>query len=231
MNERQSRARAPRAASRPLTTVHHGVARVDDYAWLRAANWHAVMRDPSLLDPSIRGHLEAENAYAKAIMADTEELQARLFAEMKGRIKEDDASVPAPDGSFAYYTRYVTGGQHPLFCRLPRDGGDERVLVDGNALAKPHAYFRIAGVAHSPDHRLIAYAVDTKGSEFYTVNVIEADTGVLLDSRIADNNGSLEWAADSRALVYVWLDEEHRPRRVLRHLVGATEPTKLSMTG
>jgi oligopeptidase B len=204
-----------------LTTVHHGVARVDDYAWLRAANWQAVMRDPSLLDPSIRAHLEAENAYAKAIMADTEDLQARLFAEMKGRIKEDDASVPAPDGSFAYYTRYVTGGQHPLFCRLPRDGGDERVLVDGNALAKPHAYFRIAGVAHSPDHRLIAYAVDTKGSEFYTVNVIEADTGVLLDSRIADNNGSLEWAADSRALVYVWLDEEHRPRRVLRHLVGA----------
>src|SRR5215467_6195750 len=96
MNERQSRARAPRAASRPLTTVHHGVARVDDYAWLRAANWQAVMRDPSLLDPSIRGHREAENAYAKAIMADTEELQARLFAEMKGRIKEDDASVPAP---------------------------------------------------------------------------------------------------------------------------------------
>src|SRR5262249_41153154 len=115
-------------------------------------------------------------------------------------------------------------------CRLPRDGGDERVLVDGNALAKPHAYFRIAGVAHSPDHRLIAYAVDTKGSEFYTVNVIEADTGVLLDSRIADNNGSLEWAADSRALVYVWLDEDHRPRRVLRHLLGADEPTKLSMS-
>jgi len=79
-----------------LTTVHHGVARVDDYAWLRAANWQAVMRDPSLLDPSIRAHLEAENAYAKAIMADTEDLQARLFAEMKGRIKEDDASVPAP---------------------------------------------------------------------------------------------------------------------------------------
>jgi protease II len=77
------------------------------------------MRDPSLLDHSIRAHLEAENAYAKAIMADTEELQARLFAEMKGRIKEDDASVPTPDGSFAYYTRYVTGGQHPLFsgCR------------------------------------------------------------------------------------------------------------------
>src|SRR5262245_61102606 len=105
-------------------------------------NWQAVMRDPALFDPAIRAHLEAENAYAKAIMADTEELQAQLFAEMKRRIKEDDASVPTTDGAFAYYTRYMTGGQHPLFCRKSRGGGDERVLVDGNALAKPHAYFR-----------------------------------------------------------------------------------------
>ena len=139
---------------------------------------------------------------------------------MKGRIKEDDSSVPAPDGTFAYYQRFVTGGQHPLFCRIPRGGGEEEVLVDGNALAKPHAYFRIGGIAHSPDHRLIAYAVDTKGSEFYTVNVVEADTATLVDSRISDNNGSLRWAADSRTLLYVWLDDEHRPRRVFRHAVG-----------
>ena len=86
---------------------------------------------------------------------------------------------------------------------------------------KPHAYFRIAGVTHSPDHSLVAYAVDTKGSEFYTVNVIEAATGALVESRIADSNGSLEWAADSRSLLYIWLDDEHRPRRVLRHAVGA----------
>jgi oligopeptidase B len=204
-----------------LTAVHHGIEQVDDYAWLRAANWQAVMRDPALLDPAIRAHLEAENAYTKAIMADTEGLQKQLFAEMKGRIKEDDASVPARDGAFAYYTRFVTGGQHPLFCRSTRDGGEERVLVDGNALSRPHAYFRIANVAHSPDHSLVAYAVDTKGSEFYTVNIIEADTGALVESRIADNNGSLEWAADSRGLLYIWLDDEHRPRRVLRHSIGA----------
>jgi oligopeptidase B len=204
-----------------LTSVHHGIARVDDYAWLRAANWQAVMRDPAVLDSEIRAHLEAENAYTKAVMADTEALQERLFAEMKGRIKEDDASVPAPDGAFAYYTRYVTGAQHPLFCRKASAGGEEQVLLDGNALAKPHAYFRIASVAHSPDHSLLAYAVDTKGSEFYTVKIVEADTGALVDSRIADNNGSLEWAADSCTLLYIWLDDEHRPRRVLRHSIGA----------
>ena len=211
----------PRAPRRPLTSIQHGIARVDDYAWLRAANWQAVMRDPGALAPDIRAQLEAENAYTLGIMADTEALQQQLFAEMKGRIKEDDLSVPAPDGSFSYYTRFVTGGQHPLFCRLPRGGGDEQILIDGNALAKDHAYFRISNVAHSPDHRLIAYAVDTKGSEFCTVHVVEATTGAVIDSSIADNNGSFEWASDSRTLLYVWLDDEHRPRKVLSHAIGA----------
>jgi len=212
--------RAPLAARRPSTSRHHGIERVDDYAWLRADNWQAVMRDPTALAPDIRAHLEAENAYTKAVMSDTEALQETLFAEMKGRIKEDDSTVPAPDGTFAYYTRYVTGGQHQVFCRTPRGGGEEKILVDGNALAAGHAYFRIANVAHSPDHSLVAYAVDTKGSEFYTVNIIEAETGKLVDARVTDNNGSLEWAADSRTLLYVWLDEEHRPRRLLMHRVG-----------
>jgi oligopeptidase B len=227
MNERPLRVRVPRAARRPSTSVHHGIRRVDDYAWLRASNWQQVMRDPARLDPAIRDYLEAENAYSKAVTAGTEALQASLFAEMKGRIKEDDAGVPAPDGAFAYYSRFVAGGQHPLFCRTPRSGGEEQILIDGNALAKSHAYFRIGSVVHSPDHALIAYAVDTNGSELYRVNVIEAASGVLVDSHIVDCNGSLEWTADSRSLLYIWLDNEHRPRRVLMHVVGTESTDKL----
>jgi oligopeptidase B len=211
----------PRAPRRPLTSTHHGIVRVDDYAWLHASNWQAVMRDPAVLNPDIRAQLESENAYTLGIMADTEELQQLLFSEMKARIKEDDASVPAPDGAFSYYTRFITGGQHPLFCRVPRAGGEEQTLIDGNALAKDHAYFRIANISHSPDQRLIAYAVDTKGSEFYTVQIIEAETGTLLDTRIADTNASFEWASDSQTLLYVWVDDEHRPRKVLSHAVSA----------
>src|SRR5688572_233677 len=95
---------APRAARHPSISSHHGIIREDDYAWLRASNWQAVMRNPSVLDPAIRAHLEAENSHSKNAMADTEEMQATLFAEMKDRIKEDDESVPAPDGPFEYYT-------------------------------------------------------------------------------------------------------------------------------
>src|SRR4029079_9802197 len=108
-------------------------------AWLRDPNWQAGMRDPAALDPAIRAQLEAENAYTQSLSADTEALQQTLFAEMKGRIKEDDSSVPAPDGPFLYYTRFVTGGQHPLFCRRPNVGGAEQLLIDGNELAKDHA--------------------------------------------------------------------------------------------
>jgi oligopeptidase B len=115
--------RAPHAAPRPTSAVWHGIALTDEFAWLRDRRWQAVMRDPSLLDPDIRAYLEAENAYAQATLAPTEPLQDALFAEMRGRIKEDDAGVPAPDGPFAYFSRHREGGQHPLICREPRAGG------------------------------------------------------------------------------------------------------------
>ncbi len=220
MNKPDSPARGPLAPRRPSQSHHHGIDRDDDYAWLRADNWQAVMRDPAVLPPDIRAHLEAENAYTKAAMGDTEALQETLFAEMKGRIKEDDSSVPAPDGPFDYYTRYITGGQQPLFCRRPRGGGEETILIDGNALAEGHAYFRIAQVAHSPDHKRIAYAVDTKGSEYFTAKVIDAETGAVEEEAVTDACGGLEWAMDSETLLYVWLDEEHRPRKLFAHNIG-----------
>src|SRR6266404_2021898 len=97
---------APRAQRRPEVSTRHGITLTDDYAWLRAENWRDVMRDPGALDAEIRSHLDAENAYAKAALAHTEPLQEALFAEMKGRIKQDDSSVPSPDGPYAYAVRY-----------------------------------------------------------------------------------------------------------------------------
>ena len=112
----------PRAAKRPRVETWHNRVKTDDYAWLRADNWQEVMHDPSVLAPrNPRAISNAENAYLEAELADTKALQEKLFAEMKGRIKEDDSSVPAPDGPYAYYTSFVTGGQQPRFCRKPRD--------------------------------------------------------------------------------------------------------------
>ncbi len=213
---------APKADRRPVTTSHHGVTLTDDYAWLRADNWQEVMRDPSVLDPAIRGHLEAENAYTAAMLADTEALQATLFAEMKGRIKEDDSSVPSPDGAYEYQGGYVTGGQYPRLMRRPRGGGDETVeiLLDGNAEAEGKAYWQLGETAHSHDHRLLAYAVDEKGSELFTIRVRDLTTGKDLDDAIPDTRGSVVWARDGRTFFYVRIDANHRPLHVYRHTVG-----------
>ena len=219
--------RGPRAARRAAHSHHHGIDRTDDLAWLRADNWQAVMRDPAVLPQDIRAHLEAENAYTAAKMEDTAALQETLFAEMKGRIKEDDSSVPAPDGPFDYYTRFVAGGQQPLFCRRPRGGGEEEVLIDGNKLAEGEAYFRIGHVAHSPDHKLIAYSVDIKGSEYFTAKVIYAKSGAVIEESVTDSCGGLVWAADDKTLLYVWLDEEHRPRKLFAHGVGSSTEDRL----
>ena len=110
----------PQAEQRPHERTLHGVRLVDEYAWLKAENWREVMRDPSQLDPAIRDYLQAENDYCAYALAETKSLQETLFAEMKGRIKEDDSSVPKPDGPYAYYMRYRKDGQHPLLCREPR---------------------------------------------------------------------------------------------------------------
>lgn len=215
----------PRAERRPQASTHHGITRIDDYAWLRAANWQQVMRDPAVLPEDIRRHLEAENAYTAAVMAPTQALQETLFAEMRGRIKEDDSTVPAPDGPWSYFRRYVTDGQHPLICRLPRGGGSEQVLLDGNRMAQGHAYFRFGGVFHSPCHHYIGYAVDTNGAEYYAVRIRDLGTGEDLPDIMPDASGDAVWSACSKFLFYVRLDDNHRPLRVYRHELGrpATE--------
>lgn len=214
---------APSAEKRPHRSVHHGIERTDDYAWLRDDNWQEVMRDPSVLSPDIRAYLEAENAWCAGTMGGTEALQETLFQEMKGRIKEDDSTVPMPDGPWSYFRSYVTGGQHPRYCREPRGGGEPQVLLDGNALAEGKPFFSIGGVSHSRDHAFIAYGTDEKGSELYTIKVRDLATGADLADAIPDTSGGgAVWSADGQWLFYVRHDENHRPRYVYRHRIGAS---------
>jgi oligopeptidase B len=210
----------PSAKQRPQTRVVHGETIVDDYAWLRDANWREVMRDPSRLDPEIRAYLEAENAYAKEGLAPLDELKRKLIGEMRGRIKEDDSSVPARDGPFAYSIRYREGGQHPLLYRQPAEGGPEQLLLDGDELAKGYAYFQLGGGRHSPDHKLLAWSADDAGSEYFKVRVRDMASGSDIADIVPDTTGSVVWTADARAFFYVRRDEEHRPTRVFLHRLG-----------
>ena len=215
----------PAAPKKPVSDTRHGITRTDNYAWLRADNWQAMFKDPSILDPEIRRHLEAENAYMNAAMEDTKPLQKLLFSEMRARIKEDDSSVPVKDGAYAYGTSYVTGGEQPRYFRIARDGDvtDETirtVLLDGDKEASGKAYFRLAGLDHTTDHSHGIWSYDDKGSEFYTLKVRDLATGEDLADRIENTGGGGVWAPDGKSFFYSALDENHRPSKVFHHILG-----------
>lgn len=207
----------PVARKIPHVVEQLGRTRTDDYAWMKDENWQQVMRDPAVLRPDIRAHLDAENAYTKALLGPTDALQSTLFEEMKGRIKEDDASVPARDGPWAYYSRFNLGAQHPVYAREPNGlAGAEQVLLDVDALAQGKAYFQVSAVGHSPDHRLWAWAEDDQGSEYYAIKVSDLETGEVLDGPVTSSTGDFTFSACSRFLFWIWRDESGRPARVYR---------------
>lgn len=233
---RQRKLSPPRADIRTKTTHVHGIELRDDYDWLRASNWKDVLRDPDVLPADIRTYLEAENGYCKALMGPTRALQRSLVKEMRGRIKEDDASVPQPDGPFLYYSRYRKGGEHPLICRKPRSEEPaaknseprrraagalrEQIMLDADTLARGKDFFDLGDTAHSPDHRLLGWSADEAGSELHTIRVRDLGRGEDLPDLIPDTTGDIVWAADSGSFFYVGVDADHRPSKVFRHRLG-----------
>jgi oligopeptidase B len=213
----------PAAPRRPHSFTTHGITLVDDYAWLKDANWQEVLRDPSVLDPDIRKYLEAENDYTESLLGHTGALQKKLVAEMRGRIKEDDSSVPSPDGAYAYMRKFREGGQHELFGRMPRNGGEAEIILDGDRLAAAHDYFKFGGTRHSPDHRLQAWSADVKGSEYFAIRVRDWATTADLDDLVEETDGAVVWSIDCKSFFYVKLDDNHRPMQVWRHQLGTPQ--------
>lgn len=221
---------APVATRRPLEIEQLGRLRTDDYAWMKDPNWQAVMRDPAALDRVVRQHLEAENAYTRGVLNDTEELQSNLYAEMRARIKEDDASPPHQDGAFLYWTQYRTGGQHPMVLRRRADAaaGEPELLLDGDALASGTAYFHLGAADHSPDHRLLAYAVDEQGSEYHTIHIKEIDSGAPVGAPIENAEGGLVFSAAGDHVFWVHRDANARASKVFRRpTAGGPEDERL----
>lgn len=216
---------APEAEKRSLSDIRHGIERSDEYAWLRADNWQDVFKDTSVLDKDIRAHLEAENDYAKAQMEDTQVLQEALFAEMKGRIKEDDESVPSPHGPFCYGSAFVTGGQQPRFYQVNRDepDGERRILLDGDKEAEGKDYFRLAAADHSNDHKRMLWSYDDKGSEYFTLKIRDLETLTDLDEHLEDTSGGGTWDASYDGIFYTKMDANHRPSKVFYHKMGTAQ--------
>ncbi|MEG2499081.1 S9 family peptidase [Brevundimonas sp.] len=223
---RMSRPVAPVAKKIPVTIEQLGRTRTDEYQWMKDDNWQAVLRDPKLIKADVRDHLTEENAYREAMMASTLPLQNEMFEEMKGRIKEDDASVPAADGPWEYYTRYNTGDQHPLYCRRPRGRADgEVILLDANALAKDKAYSDVGSVEASPDHNLYGYSEDAQGSEVFKIYVKDLANGAVLPDAIDSATGDFTFSPDSQWIFWINRNDNGRPDKVFRRPVRGGETT------
>ncbi|MDJ0612487.1 MAG: S9 family peptidase [Rhizobiaceae bacterium] len=220
-NRFPSLAGAPTADQRSHQSTFHGVTLSDDYHWLRAENWQEAMRDPELLPDDIKAYLNSENEYYEAAMSDTKALQELLVAEMRGRIKEDDSSVPVEFGPFAYNWKYKEGGEHPIRIRTPREGGAETVLLDVNKEAEGKDYFEIGYVGECPEHQTLAWSRDTSGAEYYAL--VFRDLNSMQDSTYELNDvGSCAWG-DAKTMFYSKVDENHRPSKVYRHTLGTAQ--------
>ena len=192
----------------------HGDTRIDPYYWLN-------QRD----NPQVIRYLEDENAYTKAILSPTEELQADLFAEMKARIKKDDSSVPYFLNEYWYITRYEKGKDYPIYTRKHQSlDAAEEILIDVNELAKDLAYCQVSGLSISPDNTKLAYGIDTLSRRIYTIKVKDLTTGELLPDELKGVSSYATWAADNATLFYTAKNEETlRTDRIFRHELGQTQ--------
>ena len=200
---------APPVAKQVRTTFTlHGDTRADEYAWLR-----------DKASPETLAYLEAENAYADAMMKPTEELQERLYREMLGRIRQTDMNVPFRKGAWLYYTRTEEGKQYPIYERR-NDSGAEEVLLDVNALAAGKEFMAVGEMTVSDDANLLAYTTDDSGYREFRLHVKDLRTGITTEN-LAGHVESVEWAADDATLFYSVENEAKRQYRIYRHRLGS----------
>ncbi len=207
----------PVAETRPHEVkAPHGAVRQDEYYWLR---------DDSRKDPQMLAYLQAENAYADAMLAPLAALKEQLYGELVGRIKQDDASVPFLENGYWYYTRFEEGREYPIHAR--RKGSmeaPEEVLLDVNTLAEGQGFYQVGRYEVSPDNRLLAYFEDTSGRRQYTLKLKNLETGELLPVEIKGLSASIAWTADSGSFYYVENDPETLlTTRVRLHTLGLAE--------
>ncbi|MEM9527097.1 MAG: S9 family peptidase [Bacteroidota bacterium] len=200
---------APLAKKIPKTLTAHGHNRIDNYYWMNQRE-----------DPKVIAHLEAENAYFADKTTHTKDLQEALFQEIKGRIKEDDQSVPYVKRGYRYQTKYELGDQYPRYLRTKMEGGEEELLLNVNEMAKPYDFYNVGGLNISDDNRHLAYGEDTVSRRIYTIHIKDLLTGQNLPDQIPNTTGGSVWSADGKYLFYSVKDETLRPYKIMRHELG-----------
>ncbi len=209
----------PRLRKQPEKKSCHGYSWIDDYSWIHQNNCLEILADTSKLNPEVRKYLEEENSYTKEIMRDTESLQKKLFKEIEGRIKLDDESLPYKDKKYEYWTKTTKEGNY--FKKLRRKIGSSKIecYFDGDLEAKGKKFFSTGDLTVSYNDELLAYSIDDKGGEYFTIFVRRISDKKIIE-KIESTAGGIVWAYDDKSFFYRKHDSQKRPRQIFQHKLG-----------
>ena len=212
----------PQLKKKPELKSCHNVTWEDDYSWIHQENILEVLKDSSKLLPEVRKYLEDENDYFSHQMSDTKEIQKVLFDEIKGRIKLDDESLPFKDVRYSYWTKTTTKGNYSIKLRKKIDSDEIEEIWNGD-LEKEKLkteYFGLGDLEVSYNDKLLAYSLDLKGSEYYTIHLRDIKNKNQIGEKIENTSGGITFSLDDKYIFYSKLDDNHRPREIYRHEIG-----------
>ncbi|MFD0977418.1 S9 family peptidase [Salinimicrobium gaetbulicola] len=213
---------APDAMQKDSTLTIHGDSRTDPYFWMRLTDEQKMAEKPDAQTQKVLDYLNAENAYTKTVMKDTDSLQKNLYEEIVGRIKQTDESVPYFKNGYWYYTRYEEGKEYPVYARkMGTMEADEQILLNVNELAEGHAYFSVNGLEVSPDNKLLAFGTDTLSRRVYHIQFKNLETGEILPDKLDNSTGGGAWANDNKTFFYTTKNPVSLlPEKIYRHTLG-----------
>jgi oligopeptidase B len=211
-----------------LNTVKiHNEELIDNYSWIKQKDWKEVILNPSKLNAQVKKYLDEENLFKENQLKDINDVEKKLFEELKSKIKNEDNSVPKKDGNYFYGYKYNKNSEYPIYYRKNIANNSEEIILDCEKKSKTHTYFNVASISHSHDHKHVAYNIDTNGSEYFSIFIEDIQKKELLSPEIKNTTGDIIWSLDNKYIFYVRLDQNHRPTKVFQHKIGSNSEKDL----
>ena len=211
-----------------LNTVKiHNEELIDNYSWIKQKDWKEVILNPSKLNAQVKKYLDEENLFKENQLKDINDVEKKLFEELKSKIKNEDNSVPKKDGNYFYGYKYNKNSEYPIYYRKNITNNSEEIILDCEKKSKTHTYFNVSSISHSHDHKHVAYNIDTNGSEYFSIFIEDIQKKELLSPEIKNTTGNIVWSLDNKYIFYVRLDQNHRPTKVFQHKIGSNSEKDL----
>ena len=205
----------------------HNEELIDNYSWIKQKDWKEVILNPSKLNAQVKKYLDEENLFKENELKDINDIEKKLFEELKSKIKNEDNSVPKKDGSYFYGYKYNKNSEYPIYYRKNLTNNSEEIILDCEKKSKIHTYFNVVSISHSHNHKHVAYNIDTNGSEYFSIFIEDIQKKELLSPEIKNTTGDIIWSLDNKYIFYIKLDQNHRPTKVFQHKIGSNSEKDL----